>query len=323
MVDVATAAGVGASTVSRFLRGVTVRPELAERISKAVRALDYEPDETARALRGGRSKTIGVLLPKVSTIYFSQVLQSIEEAARRRGYTVALLTHQDDLTRQQQALVTLRGCRVEGVVIAAAPETRLVDVLTALPKVPAVAIESFFSPEIDSILLQNRQSAREATEHLIWHGYSTIACIAARPNVFSYKERVWGYSDAMRAHGLEEQLVMTADFDNLARTLGEQFRNACPEAVLALSDVAAGHVLTACQKLNIDLENRPKIISYDDFDFAPLLQVPLTVVRQPVADMVAAVLLSLFRQIDGDGTDPKQTISMPGELVIRRSCGCG
>jgi LacI family transcriptional regulator len=211
---------------------------------------------------------------------------------------------------------------VEGVIIAAAPETKLVDLVTALQKVPVVAIENFFSSQIDSILLQNRQSARQATEHLIWHGYRSVSCIGARPNVFSYQERLLGYSDATCAHGLKEQIVMALNFDDLARTLDEEFRKSRPEAVLALSDVAAGHVLTTCQKLNITLESRPKIISYDDFDFAPLLQVPLTVVRQPVGDMVAAVVLSLFGQIEGRGAGGTQTISMPGELVIRRSCGC-
>ena len=322
VIDVASAAKVGASTVSRFLRGVSVRPELAERISKAINELDYEPDETARALRGGRSRTIGVLFPKVSTVYFSEALQALEEAASKREYMVALLTHQDNLTRQQQALLTLRRCRVEGVIIAAAPGTELENVQLALPRVPIVALENFFSPELDSIMLQNRQSAREATEHLTGHGYRSIACIGARPNVFSYQERVTGYTDAMRSRGLQPQVVMATDFDHLAKLLREEFRKSCPEALLALSDVAAAHVLAACQELMIPPDKWPKMISYDDFDFAPLLQVPLTVIRQPITEMVEAAVSSLFRQIERSGSGGTQTLSMPGRLVIRRSCGC-
>ena len=119
VIDVAESAGVGASTVSRHLRGITVRPKLAERIEKAVRELDYEPDETARSLRGGRSRTIGVLFPKVSNAYFSHALQRIEELASEQGYTVALLTHHNDPKEQLNALLTLRRCREEGVIITA------------------------------------------------------------------------------------------------------------------------------------------------------------------------------------------------------------
>src|SRR5258708_7824862 len=98
--DVAKLAQVGASTVSRFLRGVTVRPAVAARVATAVEELGYQPDETARALRGGRTRAIGVLLPKVSNVFFSQSVQVIEEEARQRGCAVILVTHQDRITQQ-------------------------------------------------------------------------------------------------------------------------------------------------------------------------------------------------------------------------------
>lgn len=309
--------------MSRFLRGMPVRPAFAERISKAVHDLEYEPDPTARALRGGRSRTIGVLFPKAATVYFSQALQCVQHAARIRGYTVAFLTHGDNLSIQQQALLTLRGCRAEGVILTAAPGTTLDDIQLALPRVPVVALENFFSPELDSILLENRQSATEATEHLLSHGYRSIACIGARPNVFSYHERVSGYTDAMTSRRLNSHVLMATDFDNLAQILREELRREpIPEALLALSDVAAGRVLTACQELHIPVDRRPKMIAYDDFEFAPLLQTPLTVVRQPISEMVNLAMLTLFGKIDGTAKPGTQTVSMPADLVIRRSCGC-
>src|SRR5450756_622851 len=112
VIDVAKRAQVGASTVSRFLRGVTVRPDVAERVAKAVKILGYEPDETARALRGGRRRTIGVVLPKVSNVFFSQSVQVMEEEARKRGCAVILLTHQDRTPQQTEHLITLRRYRV-------------------------------------------------------------------------------------------------------------------------------------------------------------------------------------------------------------------
>jgi DNA-binding LacI/PurR family transcriptional regulator len=99
-------------------------------------------------------------------------------------------------------------------------------------------------------------------------------------------------------------------------------REPIPEALLALSDIAAGHVLTACQELGIPVDRRPKMIAYDDFEFAPLLQTLLTVVRQPISEMVDVAMLTLFGKIDGTANPGTQTVSMPADLVIRRSCGC-
>lgn len=323
VIHVASAARVSASTVSRFLRGKPVRPEFAKRISKAVKDLDYEPDETARALRGGRTRTIGVIFPKVSTAYFSRALQYIEEEAAKRSYTVVLLTHRDDLAVQRKAFVAFRRCRVDGVILTAAPGTTLDDIQATLPAVPVVAFENFFSPELDSILLENRQSARMATEHLLWHGYKSVGCIGARPNVFSYQERVCGYREAVSSRRMKPEVFIASDFDQLAAMAHEKLsKRKFPEAVLALSDVAAGHILNACQDLSVPESETPKMIAYDDFEFASLLQVPLTVVRQPILQMVDSAMLSLFKRIDGSDTGAVQTVSMPGELIVRRSCGC-
>src|ERR1700733_1630546 len=151
VIDVARRAQVGASTVSRFLRGVTVRPEVAERVAKAVESLGYHPDETARALRGGRSRTIGVVLPKVSNVFFSQAVQVMEEEARKRGCAVILLTHQDSLPQQTEHLTTLRRYRVDGVLITATPGTTTADIRSVLPEVPVVAFDNLFSTNIDSV----------------------------------------------------------------------------------------------------------------------------------------------------------------------------
>jgi len=323
VIDVAESAGVGASTVSRHLRGITVRPKLAERIEKAVRELDYEPDETARSLRGGRSRTIGVLFPKVSNSYFSHALQRIEERASEHGYTVALLTHHNDPKEQLNELLTLRRCRAEGVIITALPGTTLQDIRTVLPNEPIVSLDSFFSPELDSVLLQNRQSAANATKHFLDHGYKAVACVTARPGTYSYRERMDGYSAEMRSRGLQSQMIVAEDYPELDEMLRVELSSEQrPEALLALSDTAVLHIMKLFQELRLSPARRPKMIGFDDFELAAFLDVPLSVVRQPIPEMVDAAMNSLLRQIKEGTTPGTQTLSMPGQLIIRNSCGC-
>jgi LacI family transcriptional regulator len=323
VLDVARLARVGASTVSRFLRDVPVRPEAAQRIANAVKELGYTPDQTARALRAGRSRTIGIVLPKVSNVLFSEATQLMEEEARKQGCSVILLTHQDRIAQQQEHLLTLRRYRADGVILVATPGTRLDDVRQALPHVPLVALDSYLSPEVDSVVLRNREAARMATEHLLAHGCRSVYCVGAKPQVYSIRERTAGYSDAMETAGRQPQLILPDDYEHLRFQLGASLRGKNPpDALLSLSDFATLHSLTTFNELGLATNRRPALIGFDDFGYAPLMDPPLTVIRQPIEKMVHYALNALFRRIEQEGEGEVQEISLPGELIRRRSCGC-
>lgn len=323
VLDVARIAKVGASTVSRCLRGVTVRPEAAKRIAAAVEALGYTPDQTARALRDGRSRTIGIVLPKISNVFFSEATQLMEEEARKRGCSVILLTHQDHMEQQQEHLLTLRRYRADGVVLVATPGTRLDEVRRVLPHVPLVALDSYLSPEVDSVVLRNREAARTATEHLLSHGYRSILCLGAKPGVYSIHERTAGYGEAMKAAHVKVQTCIPEDYEQLRYQLGAMLRSKQPpEAILSLSDFATLHILTTFGELGLRNEKRPALIGFDDFGYAPLMEPPLTVIRQPIEKMTRYALSALFRRIEQEGRGEVQEISLPGELIRRSSCGC-
>ena len=321
--DVARLARVGASTVSRFLRGVPVRPKVAERVARAVKELEYQPDESARALRSGRSRTIGVILPKVSNLFFSQSVQLIEEEARQRGCTMVLLTHEDRLEEQLAHLATLRRYRADGVILTGTHGTTVRGIRTAFPDVPVVAFDHFISSSLDAVLLDNRASARTATEHLLGHGYADVACVTGKPEVYSFAERMAGYSDAMTAQGRNPWLITAPNYEQLRSVLRDALESEkSPAALLSLSDFATRSVLTLYRELGRKAEDCPPLLGFDDPDFAALVDPPLTVIRQPIAEMVRNAMSLLFSRIDGTAPNKARTISLPGVLVIRRSCGC-
>lgn len=321
--DVAELAQVGASTVSRFLRGVPVRPKVAERIGRAVKELGYEPDVSARALRGGRSRTIGVILPKVTNSFFSRCVQAMEEEVRQRGCTVVLLTHADHLDEQMEHLATLKRYRADGVILVGAPGTTLRAVHSAFPDGPVVAFDSYISSGVDAVLLDNRNAARMATEHLLAHGYSHVACVTARPEIYSFQERAAGYREAMTAKGLESELIVAADYERLRALFSAAMEGkGWPTALLSLSDFATRTILSVYIELKLNSAERLPVISFDDFEFAPFLDPPLTVVRQPVEEMVRLALRALFDRIEGSAPKKTKLILCPADLICRRSCGC-
>ena len=316
-------ASVGASTVSRHLRGVRVSDEVAHRINEAIAALGYQPDETARALRGGKTRTIGVIIPQVANSFYAQAVQLIEEEARRRGCAVILLTHQE--TREQQAmqLATIRRYRTDGLILAPAAGATIEEIRAIIPGMPIVALDRMISPEMDCVVLRNRDAARTATEHLLQHGYRRIACVVSRPEITSFQRRLEGYTDAIAAKRYPTRLIEAPNHDQLRYTLCsillERHR---PDALLCFSNRATQTVLQAYDELALSREMRLPMLGFDDFELASLVDPPLSVVRQPIENMVRHAVSILFERIRGNDSLEIQNIALLGQLIYRRSCGC-
>jgi len=329
--DVAKMAHVGASTVSRYLRGVSIRPAAALRVAAAIKHLDYTPDEAARALRGASTRTIGIIVPQVDNTFFSKAIQEIESEARRRGFAVILLLHEENKDRQNQHLATLRRYRADGVIMACAPDSIPEEIASVLSGTPTVVFDRLLAKDVDSVTLRNREAARTATDHLLRHGYKDIACITARTAIFTFRERIDGYTEAMRSAGRKPHLLEAADYNDLRMMLAPVLSGRDkPHALLSLSNMATSSILFAFNDMGLNEANRLPVIGFDDFDFAPLMNPSLTVVRQPVKLMVRYALDLLFRKIEALANPPAadeplpdtQNITLAGELVCRRSCGC-
>lgn len=321
--DVAKMADVGASTVSRFLRGASVSKKASARIADAVARLGYHPDETARALRIGRTSTIGVIIPQVANMFYSRAVQLIEEEAGKRGCAVILLTHQEDLEQQRVQLSTIRRYRADGVILAPAAGSSYQDIRHSLPGTPLVAIDRFISPEMDSVVLRNHEAALTATEHLRRHGYKSIAAVVSRPEIASFAQRIEGYTEAMKAHSLKPWVLQAPDHDQLRSVLGSALlSHKKPDALLSFSNRVTQSILMTYEELGIQHSGHLPLIGFDDFELATLVDPPISVVRQPTENMVRHAINLLFRRIDGEEPSDPQTIQLLGQLVFRRSCGC-
>lgn len=321
--DVARLAKVGASTVSRHLRGVNVSEDVATRVAAAIAQLGYHPDETARALRGGRTRTIGVIVPQVANLFYSRAVQLIEEEAGKRGCAVILLTHQESLKQQNVQLTTLRRYRCDGVILAPAAGSTLVDIRAALPGVPVVAIDRNISEDMDSVVLRNREAARIATEHLIRHGYKRIVSIVSRPEIASFQQRMDGFLEAMEAARLEARIIHAADHEKLRYELTANFMSRKrPEALLSFSNRVTQTILLAFDELAMPRNERIPMLGFDDFELASLVDPPLSVVRQPTENMMRHATNLLFQRIEGVEALEPQCLALPAQMVYRRSCGC-
>ena len=204
--DVAREAGVSAMTVSRVMNHKNkVHSETREKILKAANDLGYHPNQLARSLATKRSTTIGLVVPDISNPFFSVIAREIEDQAYSLGYNVFLCNSDEDLAREQAALVSLTEKQVDGVILCSSrmDENDIYKQLSPFRNSVLVnRVLQKSSNQIVCISLDDRQGAFQATKYLLSHGNRNIACLSGPPLSRSAWERKRGYVQALQAEGI-------------------------------------------------------------------------------------------------------------------------
>jgi LacI family transcriptional regulator len=326
MRDVAERAGVGMMTVSRVLNGTAhVREETRDRVYRALEDLNYRPNMMARALRGFRTHSIGVIVPYLYDPFFASCAQAVSEVARKHSYSVLLAISGERADTEIEELRELQRRQVEGIVIIPACIGRSRLSAPEFDTLPIVALDRPIPrSNFDRVLVENQKGAALATEHLIQHGHKRICLIGLAPKIYTMQARLTGYQKAMQAAGLEPECffeggdeVATRDFVRAVKS-----RPHAPTAIFASNGLASRHTLHALATLGIQIPDEMAFIGFDDFELADILRPALTVIRQPTQQLGQEAARLLFARLDGAADAPPEKRLLPVELVIRRSCGC-
>lgn len=324
--DVAEHAGVSVATVSRALRGLdNVTPGTRARVEAAARELEYHIDRRASRLATGRHETVGIVVPRIDTWYFSTVLAGIE----------SVLGHDDDLL-----LVCVDDVAARSQLVAGSAPLRkrvdgliFVDVLLEPDEADALdraglrvatigqRIEGFSSVTID-----NRGAARVATEHLL-ADHRNVALVSGAVNTsLPYSvpgDRRAGFVDAIDAAGLtmrDEWMVM-ADIG-----VDEGWRAmewlldapAPPDAVFVAADELAFGALGCLRQRGVDVPATLAVVGFDDQPVAAALD--LSTIRQDpyLQGMTCA---HLFVSTADESDSGPQHVESPTDLVVRATSG--
>jgi LacI family transcriptional regulator len=327
MADVAQLAGVGKMTVSRFLSGsANVSKATADRVQRAIRMLNYQPNELARSLRSVHSKTIALILPYLYDPFFATCAHAISTVATQHGYSVLITTSDEkpEVERKQASMMLRR--RIDGMIIIPAPHAE--DYLRdeAFSHLHIVTLDRP-APDsrFDSVVVNNRAGARAGVTHLIEHGHRKIAFLGLSKSLFTFQARYAGYKEAMTRAGLPaESYIDCVSQENTITTVHSLLTDADPPtALFSGNNLTMRYLLHALNVLRIDVPGKIALAGFDDFDIADVLQPALTVVRQPVYQIGETAANLLFERIHrGQFPSKGHRVVLPLELVIRRSCGC-
>ena len=325
MKDVAALSGVSLKTVSRVVnREPGVSAEVRERVERAVARLDYTHNVHASNLRrtSGRTGTIGALFQDVSNSFSASLLRSLEDVARAQRTAVLTASLDEEPDREIALVRGLVARRVDGLVLMPATlrqEYLLPELRAGLPTVFVDRLPH--GVDADSVTVDNLLGSRLAVDHLIEYGHERIAALSDLVTIQTADDRLRGYRAALRAAGIEvdEELVRSdlrtpAAAEQAVRRL---FREGpVPTAIFAgRNDLAVG----AARALRaLHLSHRVAVVGFDDFPLADLLDPPMTVMRQNVAQIGAEVGRLLFSRIEGDTSPPRRVVIEPS-LVVRGS----
>lgn len=319
---VAHAAGVSTGTVSRTLNGSTsVSEAKRQAVLEAVRHLGFRPNPVARGLAGGRTLSIGVVTPTITSPFYGEALGGVEQELAASGYVPLFASARWSEAGERQALAALVGRRVDALIVLAGllPNSVLATYAQHLPMV--VLGRAAQEPGLFCIAFDNRTGARMATQHLIDGGHRRIAHITGNLDQEDGPLRLAGYRDALMAAGLacDPALVIEGNFteESGQRALEQMLATGLDfTAIFAGNDqmaLAGALVLHRCGRR---VPDDVSLVGFDDLAPAHFAIPPLTTIRQPAYLMgrqAAVAVMDLLR-----GQEPQVQLPAP-ELVLRES----
>ena len=326
--DVARLANASVASVSNvFNTPDRVSATLRARIGKVAAELGYAPNPAARSLRKGCSNLIGLIVADITNPFFTELVDVIERAASRLGYSVLLCNSAEDPAREQNHLDVLRAQRIDGLIMAPTgrPSRTIARSLATL-RFPVVLIDRALDElGFDTVSLDNQMAASSAVLHALDQGHRRIGFINGSVRLRTAAHRLSGYRDALLSRGVpvDPAMIREAAFrerDAYEAAVALMSNKLPPTAVFAANNLMTIGLLRALSDLGLRCPEQVSVIGMDDFPWAEAFTPPLTAVAQPVGPMGEAALRLVLGRIGGRCDGPPEHVVETPRLVIRGSC---
>jgi LacI family transcriptional regulator len=332
--EVARRAGVGTTTVSRVINGgMRVDPRTLARVRKAIEALGYMPNQAARILKGHRTKTIGLIIPSIADPFFASCAEAAQVIARTHDSLLIVTTTHNEPDAEIESVKVLMQHQTDGLIVAPAnTDNSALRNLLVRAAVPVVALDRpLLHSSIPFVVADNFAGANLATQHLIGHGYRRIACLTGENTLYTIRERISGYRQAVEAAGLPVILDdSVTDYLSVELSIRAMLASGTPpDAIFTLKNSITISTFEVMQKLGITIPDSIALLGYDDFELAETLRPSITVVRQPIEEIGRMAAEILFEELQARGARGRviehrrtREVQLGTRLVRRRSCGC-
>lgn len=329
MRQVAAHAGVSVATVSKVLNQPDSVPELTRRrVNASIRRLGYVRNESARQLRAGRSRMVGLVVLDVSNPFFTDLARGVEDVASRNGLVVILCNSDNEERKQDRYLGLLEGHRVGGVLLSPVADAGTTLVRLRERGIPVVLIGGR-APTVAhcSVAVDDVLGGERAVSHLLTIGHKRVAYVAGPMTVRQVADRYNGALRALRRAGRPPADLLLIHADGLNVAAGRQAgaiiaampAAARPTGVFCTNDLMALGLLQEMTRNRIQVPEDVSIVGYDDIDFAAAAAVPLTSMRQPRYQLGHTAAQLLLEEAALGAEHQHREVIFEPDLVIRES----
>ena len=290
--DVATEAGVSTTAVSLVLNGKSekISEKTRKQIFEAVEKLNYRPNHIAMSMVTKMTHTIGLVLPDISNIYFSELSKLIEQTCYENGYNILYGNTNDMAHRDIDYINIFLDRNVDAIIVILSnsinEHLRDIQKIIADTDTPIIIVDRMLDVELATTVLVNQKlGGYLATQHLINLGHRSIGCITGPKNLYSSNERLSGYKEALEEAGIpvQDNLIYEGNFhresgmEALPYLLGRGVT-----AIFSFNDMMALGVYKQASYYNLSIPDDLSIVGYDDIFISEFLTPPLTSIEQPV-----------------------------------------
>jgi LacI family transcriptional regulator len=326
--DIAEKVGVSIALVSYVMNGQErekrVGSEVVKKIRKAAKELNYQPNQIARSLRMQSTKTLGLIVADIANPFFGSLARIIENEAMKYGYTVVIGSSDESRVQSESLISVFMNRMVDGFIITPAEGSeqqikQLID-----NKVPVVLMDRYFSGiDASHVVLDNRKASFDATAHMISHGTKQITMVAYKQDLSQMEDRIRGYEDAMKHHGLgAARHVVEIRKEHIQKDMREMFDTIAtgtqPVKGLFFANKALSLAGLYClRRLSMKVPENIDFVGFDGGEAFDLFSPPLTFIRQPLEEMGKTAFTILMGLINGQGEVRKERL--PATLIVRNS----
>ena len=326
IIDIAAEANVSYATVSRVINhDVHVKQETRDRVLQTMVRLGYVANRQARSLAGGRTNTIGVLIPDLGTGYIGEIIRGIDAELGLSDLDLIVYTTHRTASKEANYVTNLATGMVDGLILVLPRSPAdFIGILTK-QNFPLILIDhQGIGPDCPAVGAANWQGGFTATEYLIKLGHQRIGFITGWMDLGCALDRLDGYRSALRTNHIPDapELIYEGTFFQPDGFNGASILLDLPNpptAIFASNDVMAMGVMDAIRQRGLRVPDDVSVIGFDDIPQASLIRPALTTVRQPLEKM-GRVATQMLLELLSKSQKKIGRIELPTELIIRDSC---
>jgi LacI family transcriptional regulator len=327
--DIARACKVSRETVTKALQD---HPKVSRETKAMVRAMaekmGYIPNFYARNLASKKTKTIGIIVPKISHSFHSSIVERIYRVAGSNGYSVLPMISFEDKRNEFRNIQTLLSMRVDGIIANISQDSTDIQFYYELKErgIPLVFFDRIIeSDRISHVTTDDRKASREIVSYALSKGYKKPAHLAGYSNINIGRERRNGFFDALNEWNLQPNPDWIIEggfseelrYENAKRLMKAKDR---PDLVFCFNDSVAHSVYHVAEEFNIRIPDDLGVIGYGNLALSKLVAPKLTTVDLPLDEFANQIVRLLFDQIEKPLKSTVEHVVLEPEIIIRESC---